>query len=157
VESESGVYVKLQIEISDGSSDDVVIIRCGRVDDTVKKIEEYVLSLSTRKLTFYKGTQEYYLPFEAILFFETAGDQVFAHTSNDAFQVKHRLYELEDMLPRSFVRAAKGTIVNTQRIYAINRNLTSSSQIAFSGTHKHIYVSRHYYKTLKEKMNERSV
>jgi DNA-binding LytR/AlgR family response regulator len=148
--------VKLRIEITDGSSEDEVVIRCGRVDDTIQKLQEYILSLSAPKLTFYKGAQEYYLPLEDILFFETSGEQVFAHTVKDAFKVKHRLYELEEMLPRAFVRASKGTIVNTGRIYAINRSLTASSQISFTGTHKHVYVSRYYYKALKEKMNERS-
>ena len=149
--------MKLSIEISDGSTEDEVIIRCGRVDDTVSKIQEFIRSLSTPKMAFYKGTQEYYLPIEDILFFETNGEQIFAHTTNDAFKVKYRLYELEEMLPWYFIRAAKGTIVNTQRIYAINRNLTSSSQIGFTGTHKQIYVSRHYFKSLKARMNDRSV
>ena len=149
--------MKLRIEISDGTVEDEVIIRCSRVDDTVQKLQEFISSLSAPKLTFYKGAQEYYLPLEEILFFETDGEQIFAHTANDAFKVKPRLYELEEMLPRYFVRAAKGTIVNTQRIYAINRNLTSSSLISFTGTHKQIYVSRYYYKSLKEKMSERSV
>jgi len=149
--------VKLRIELTDGSTEDEVIVRCGRVDDTVRKLQDYILDLTAPRLTFYKETQEYYLPLEDILFFETDGEQIFAHTESDSFKVKYRLYELEEMLPRSFVRAAKGTIVNTKRIYAINRNLTSSSRISFADTHKQIYVSRHYYKSLKEKMNERSV
>jgi len=147
--------LKLRIEVSDGTQEDEVIIRCGRVDETVEKLKEYVLSLSSPGVEFYKGTQVYYFPVEEILFFETDGEQVYAHSANDAFKVKHRLYELEKILPRKFVRAAKGTIVNTARIHAINRNLTSASQIRFIGTHKHIYVSRHYYKSLKEKMDER--
>ena len=147
--------MKLRIEISDDMEEPEVIVRCGRVDDSVSKLQEYVRSLSAPKLTFYKGTQEFYLPLEDILFFETDGEQVFSHTAGDAFKVKRRLYELEDILPRFFVRAAKGTIVNTQRIYAINRNLTSSSQICFTGTHKHIYVSRHYYQALKEIIGNR--
>lgn len=149
--------MKFHIEISDDVAEAEVIVRCGRVDETISKLQEYILSLSAPKLTFFKGTQEYYLPLEDILFFETSGEQVFSHTAGDAFKVKHRLYELEELLPRTFVRAAKGTIVNTQRIYAISRNLTSSSQISFIGTNKHIYVSRHYYKALKEKIDERSV
>ena len=149
--------MRLRIEISDGTVEDEVIIRCSRVDESVQRLQEFISSLSAPKLTFYKGAQEYYLPLEEILFFETDGEQIFAHTANDAFKVKPRLYELEEMLPRCFVRAAKGTIVNTQRIYAINRNLTSSSLISFTGTHKQIYVSRYYYKSLKEKMSERSV
>jgi len=147
--------VKLRIELTDGSTEDEIVIRCGRVDDNVQKIQEFILSLSAPRMTFYKGSQEYYLPLEEILFFETEGEQVFAHTPGDAFKVKHRLYELEEILPRPFIRAAKGTIVNTKQIYAINRNLTSASRISFPDTHKHIYVSRHYYKSLREKMGSR--
>jgi len=148
--------VKLRIEITDGSSEDEVVVRCGRVDENVQKLQEFILNLSAPRMTFYKDSQEYYLPLEEILFFETDGEQVFAHTKGDAFKVKHRLYELEEILPRQFSRAAKGTIVNIKQIYAIDRNITSSSKVSFPGTHKHIYVSRHYYKPLKEKMGERS-
>lgn len=149
--------MKLRIEVIDGLPETEVIIRCGHADNAVQKLQAYVQSLSVPKLTFYKGAHEYYLPPDEILFFETEGDQIFAHTKNDAFKVKHRLYELEEMLPRSFVRVAKGTIVNTSHVYSINRNIASSSQIKFMGTHKNIYVSRHYYKSLKYKMNERGV
>jgi len=147
--------VKLRIEVTDGSTEDEVIIRCSRVDDSVQKLQAYILSMSAPKLTFYKGAQEYFLPLEEILFFETDGEQVYAHTVNDAFRVKLRLYELEEILPHYFVRAAKGTIANTTHIYAIDRNLTASSLVKFAGTHKHIYASRHYYRSIKEKMNER--
>jgi DNA-binding LytR/AlgR family response regulator len=151
------VCVKLRIEISDGLPEDEVIIRCGRVDETVQKLHAYILGVSAPKISFYKGTQEYYLHLSDILFFETGDDQVHAHSASDAFTVKHRLYELEKMLPRTFVRAAKGTIVNTAHIYSINHNLTSPSQVKFTGTHKQIFVSRYYYNSLKERMNERSV
>ena len=149
--------MKLRIEIVEGCTEDEVIIRCGGVNEDVQKIGAYIQSLAAPKLTFYKGSQEFYLTLEEVLFFETEGEQVYAHTKNDAFRVRYRLYELETMLSGAFVRAAKGTIVNTKRIYAIHRNVTASSQIQFAGTHKHVYVSRHYYKTLKERMQERGM
>jgi len=142
--------------VSDGLPEDEVIIRCGRVDDTVQKLQRYILDLSRPKLIFYKGQQEFYLPLDDILFFETDDEQVYAHTANDAFLVKYRLYELETMLPGIFSRAAKGTIVNTARIFSISHSLTSSSLIRFNGTHKQVYVSRHYYQVLKNRMNERN-
>ena len=149
--------MKLRIEISDECIEDEVIIRCRNINDEVQKIQSYIQSLSAPKMVFYKGAQEYYLTLDEILFFETNGEQVFAHTGNDAFRVRHRLYELEDILSHVFVRIAKGTIINTARIYAIHRNLTASSQIQFVGTHKHVYVSRHYYNNLKERMQERGI
>ena len=143
--------------MSEGIPEDEVIIHCGRVDETIQKLQRYINSLAKPKLTFFKGQQEFYLPIEDILFFETDGEQVYAHTANDAFRVKHRLYELESMLPYAFARAAKGTIINTSRIYAIHHNITSSSQIRFADTHKQVYVSRHYYQTIKNKITERSI
>jgi len=144
--------MKLRVEFTDGSMEDEVIIRCGRVDDAIQKLQEYIRNMSVPKLAFFKDTQEYYLPLDDVLFFETEGEQVFAHTAKDAYRVKHRLYELEKILPRFFIRAAKGTIVNTKRIYAINHSVTSSSRISFIDTHKHVYVSRHYYKSFKERV-----
>ena len=149
--------MKLHIEVIEGLAEDEVIIRCSRVDDSVQKLEMYINSLSRPKIIFYKGQKEFYMPIEEIFFFETDSEQAYAHTATDAFRVKLRLYELETMLPHSFIRVAKGTIVNTSHIYSISRNLASSSQIKFMGTHKHVYVSRHYYKALKNKMNERRV
>ena len=147
--------MKLRIELTEDLSEHEIVIRCNRVDDKITKLQEFIKSMSTLQLTFYKGTHEYYLPLDNILFFETEGEQIYAHTTNDSYRVKRRLYELEEILPRTFVRAAKGTIVNTTRIHAINRSLTGASQVAFAGTHKQIYVSRHYFNSLKEKMKER--
>jgi len=148
--------VKLRIEINEELPESEVVIRCGRMDEQIRKLEAFVLGMSELKLTFYKGSQEFFIPLSKVLFLQTEGETVYAHTADDAFLVKHRLYELEETLPRTFVRAAKGTIVNTSRIYSIDRNLTSASKISFTGTHKSVYVSRHYYKFLKEKMYERS-
>lgn len=150
--------MKLRIELSDNLPEDEVIIRCGRVDDTIQKIQQYILeqSASGPKITFYKDNQEFYIPLEDILFFETEGETIYAHTANDAYKTKYRLYELEEMLPKQFVRASKSTILNVMQIYSIARNITASSLVQFVNSHKQVYVSRHYYKELKLRLNERS-
>ena len=147
--------MKLRIEISDELNEAEIIIRCSQIDENVQKLQSFIKELGSPKIVFYKGQQEYFLPLEDILFFETEGERVFAHTTKDAFKVKFKLYELEEILPRNFARASKGTIVNTSKIYAINRQLTSSSQVKFTNTHKQIYISRHYFNALKNKINER--
>ena len=149
--------MKIRIEITENLIEDEVVIRCGRVDETIQNIHQYILEQSAinKKITFYKQNEEYYFPLQEVLFFETEGEHVYAHTVNDAYRIKYRLYELEEMLPRYFVRAAKATIVNTKQIYSIARNITASSLITFIGTHKQVYVSRYYYNELRQRMNER--
>ena len=148
--------MKLHIERSDDCVEDEIVIRCREVNASILAIKAHIQDFALPKLIFYQGNQAFYLRREDIFFFETEGDQVYAHTHNDSFLVRHRLYELEAMLSHPFMRIAKGTIVNTTHIYAIYRNFTASSKIQFSGTHKHVYVSRHYHKALKEKMQERT-
>jgi DNA-binding LytR/AlgR family response regulator len=92
---------------------------------------------------------------EDVLFFETEGERIYAHTTNDSYIVKYRLYELENILHRHFVRVAKSAIVNIRQIYSINRNLTTSSLISFFDSHKSIYVSRSYYLQLRKRLDER--
>ncbi len=148
--------MKIHIEIVGDLTEDEVIIRCGRVDDTIQKLHQYILeqTQSPVKLTFYKDNQEFYFPLDDVLFFETDGEHIHAQTAEDAFRIKYRLYELEDMLPKNFVRASKSAIVNTRKIYSVTRNLTASSLIQFAGSHKQVYVSRYYYSNLRQRLSQ---
>ena len=92
-----------------------------------------------------------------IMFFETSGETVCAHTADDIFKTEFKLYELQKILPAKFIRISKSAIVNTVHILSISRNITSSSLIKFHKSHKQVYVSRLYYKELKQKLSERNV
>lgn len=150
--------MKIRIEVVENLAEDEVLIRCGRVDDTIQKIHQYILeqSSSNSKFTFYKQNQEYYFPLDNVFFFETDGEYVYAHTADDAYRIKYRLYELETILPRNFVRASKSTIINSTQVFSISRNLTASSLVKFINSHKQVYVSRRYYQDLRQRINERS-
>ena len=39
------------------------------------------------EVDFYKGTGEYYLDLSEILFFETEGSKIYAHTQKEAYEV----------------------------------------------------------------------
>lgn len=120
----------------------------------IRRIHQYALeqTQSGENITFYKDNQEFYFPLEDVLFFETEGEHIHAHTANDAYRIKFRLYELEELLPKDFIRASKSSIVNVRKIYSIARNMTSSSLIRFAGSHKQVYVSRYYYAGLRARL-----
>jgi len=151
--------VKIRIELIDDLSEDEVLIRCGQVDDKIQKIQQYILeqTSASSKMIFYKQNQEFYFSLNNVLFFETDGEHIYAHTTNDEYRIKYRLYELDEILPRYFVRASKSTIINILQVYSIARNITSSSLMEFKNSHKHVYVSRHYYKDVRQRLNERSI
>lgn len=149
--------MKVHIEVDDSMSNDEVLIRCGRADEDIRNLCQLILEHGGAEpnITFYKGNMEYYFPLKNVLFIETDGDHIYAHTEDDAFMIKYRLYELQDLLPRSFVRVAKSTIVNSAKVYSVTRNITSASLIQFADSHKQVYASRNYYKDLQQRLQER--
>ena len=149
--------MKIKIEIDENLSEDEVLIRCRGLTEQVTEIQKAVSEVvnTSKRFVFYRGNTEYYLALDEILFFETDGDGINAHTRDNIYQTKYKLYELEDLLPGCFMRISKSSIVNTNHIYSISRNLTASSVVAFAGTHKQVYVSRYYYKPLVNKLEEK--
>ena len=149
--------MKIRIEIDENLIEDEVVIHCASINEEVTKVQKAISEVvnASQKLVFYKDVTEYYLELHEILFFETDENGISAHTRKDVYQTKYKLYELEDLLPGFFMRVSKSTILNTRHIYSINRNLTASSVVAFTGTHKQVYVSRYYYKPLISKLEEK--
>ena len=149
--------MKIRIEIDDNLTENEIVIKCKALDNDVMKVQKYVLELSSAvsKMTFFKDEREYYLSLSEVMFFETDEAFVYAHTNHDAYRVKYRLYELEEILPHDFIRVSKSTIVNVASIFSIDRNLTSSSLIQFYNSHKKVFVSRLYYKNLRQRLDGR--
>lgn len=146
--------MKVRVEISEDVREKELVIRAGEYDDEVRQLLDALQDMQGRRqLVFYKDSTEYFFPADRILFFETGGRQVYAHTKDDVFVVRYRLYELEDILSGKFMRVSKSTIVNLGRIFALTQSL-SNCLIQFAGTHKQVYVSRRYYRLLRERMQE---
>ena len=149
--------MKIEIDIDENIEDLEVIIKCAVINDKVQKLQRYLSDISQDKkqVIFYQKEKEYYFDVSRILFFETSENGIDAHTKDDIFNVRYKLYELEELLPAYFMRVSKSTILYTHEVYSITKNITSASKVEFHGTHKRVYVSRNYYKTLKYILQER--
>ncbi len=142
--------------MTDDDAQEEIVIRCKEITPRIIRFQQLLSEKlsDTRQLCFFKGSTEYYIDAEQILFFETDGSSVTAHSTKEVFETRMKLYELETVLGNGFMRISKSAIVNLRKIYSISRNVTASSAIEFAGTHKQVYVSRAYYKILKERLEE---
>lgn len=146
--------MKIKIELDDSLDDVEVVIRASQLSAQLEEIRQLLTQHNRPPLIFYKGANEYFLDLKDMLFFETDGDKIFGHTADNAYEVKLKLYELENYLPRQFSRVAKSTIVNIKEIYSLEKSFSGTSTIRFNASHKQVHVSRHYYHLLKEKLQE---
>lgn len=149
--------MKIRIEVDGQITEDQLIIKCKNLTTDIVAIEKAIseLLIERKNISFYKNDVEYYIPLSEVLFFETNENSINAHSIEDIYEVKYKLYELEEILPQNFLRISKSTILNVEQIFSIERNITASSIVGFQKTHKKVYVSRHYYKSLKNKLKEK--
>ena len=151
--------MKVIVNVDENCIEEQVIINCHELNENIINIQKTISAMENQslKIELKQGEKEFYIDVGEILFFETDNNQVMAHTANEIFLTGSKLYELEKILPWYFSRISKSAILNVKKVYAITRNLTASSLIEFEGTPKHVYVSRAYYKPLKEKLEEEAL
>lgn len=146
--------MKVRIELDPQMDEPEMIIRAPRLTEDVARFQQLILEQKMTPLTFYKDRSEYFVDVSEILFFETDGEKIYGHTREEAYEVRQKLYELEEILPIAFCRISKSTIVNTKQIYSIEKSFSGTSTVNFYQTHKQVHVSRHYYQLLKERLKE---
>ena len=108
--------MKLRIEIDSNLEETEIVIKAATLTDEIADLQRLLQESKSPRLIFYKGTGEYYLDLSEILFFETEGNKIYAHTQKDAYEVRLKLYELESILPRYFSRVSKSTIANIRQV-----------------------------------------
>ena len=153
--------MKIRVDIDDclNENDEEVVIRCKTLSEEVLMLQKQLSEIvsSKLKLEVFKADSVLYLKPDEILFLETADTFLAVHTTKDIYSAKQRLYELEEILPSSFVRISKSAIVNITNIRSVRRNITGPSEIEFEGTVKKAYASRNYLKQLMNRLEEKRI
>ena len=147
--------MKIKIEI-DPDSQKEIIIRAPAIDDEVRRIEEALerAMSSPGEIALKSVSGEIFVPYSEIFFFEVSGDKVYAHTKLNCYVCPMRLTELTEILPRYFCRASKSSMINVMKIRSIVRSPTGVGEVSFNGTEKKAFISRMYYKVVREIIEE---
>lgn len=146
--------MKIRFEI-DPNGEEEIIIRCRALSEDVLQLERLINGNSSKtEMELHLGGNDYFVSLDEILFFETSGSKTAAHTVNRMYYTDFKLYELEEKLPRSFMRISKSCVLNLNSVVALKRELTGICEAGFRDTTKKVYISRSYYKPFREKINE---
>ncbi|WP_298025094.1 LytTR family DNA-binding domain-containing protein [uncultured Dysosmobacter sp.] len=115
------------------------------------EVEELLALLTAESgvlLGFREGTAVP-LPPESILRFYGEEKEVRVQTLDGTYTVRQRLYELEALLDRRFVRISHSEIVNLRQVTALDLSLTGTIRMTLTGGTV-TYASRRYVKKIKE-------
>ena len=145
--------MKIRTEISDSEE---IIIRCRERNDRIRSLEAAIEETlrGENEISLFSDGTEFFVPKISILYFESFGGKVYAHTRDRIYTAPHKLFELEGILPSSFVRVSKSAIANIAEISYLRREIVGNGEMGFRGCEKKVYFSRAYFKLLQYKIEE---
>lgn len=143
--------MKIIIEPPQPNEEDAVIVRCASPD---QRLISMLLAFQTAntELTGYQNDKIVRLNYQDVFYFESNENRVFAYYHSDVFEVKYKLYELEELFrPLDFVRCSKSMIVNMEKIEYLSPLFSGKLEAHLKNGEK-VLISRQYVRSLKVKL-----
>lgn len=140
--------MKCTLIITDEHQEEVVIYARERTKLT-DDIEALVIG-SVTEIIGYGENQAIRLRTDEVTCFMVEDSKVYALTDKEKYQLKQRLYQLEEMLPDNFVKINQSCIANIRQIKKFDTSVSGTLVINFKNGYKD-YVSRRQMKTVKER------
>ena len=143
--------MKITIETPHPGEEDEIIVRCAALDEQLMKLI-YALKMRQDKITGYVEDKIVKLEPKEIFYFESVDNKVFAYTDKGVYEVRRKLYEIEeDFAHMDFLRISKSSIVNVAKIAYLRPIFNGRFEAKLKNDEK-IIISRQYIVDLKKKL-----
>ena len=126
-----------------------IIVQAPSRTAEIEDLMELIGDLSPSPISGYSDGVLTKLRKDSIIRVYSKDKRVYADTADGSFLIKSPLYQLEESLPRYFVRISNSEIVNSNRILKMDIRLTGTILIHLEGDIVS-HVSRRYVSKVKE-------
>ncbi|MDD6081532.1 MAG: LytTR family DNA-binding domain-containing protein [Oscillospiraceae bacterium] len=143
--------MKIRIETPLDSEEDEIVIRCRKLDSRIMTVIE-AYNRESKELYGYKGNTAELLSCEDIYYFESVDNKVYAYARSEVYEIKHKLYEIEELYQFSnLLRCSKSMILNISKIKCVTPLFNGRMEAHLKNDEK-IIISRQYVSSLKKKI-----
>lgn len=109
--------MKIDIELRPDSKETRVVIYTPEITDEVQEIINNLKRTEKKRIIGNKDERIYILSLDDIFCFYSQNGKIFAQTENTSYEVREKLYRLEeDLIGTSFIRISKFAIANVDKI-----------------------------------------
>ena len=131
-----------------------VVLACMEKTKDFCEIEQYALSVGDKVTVSGKDKALLNIRKEDILYMESVGELVFAYTKRDVYEMKMRLYEIEEEFQdHHFIRCSKSMIINLNQVDSV-RPAINGRFLAKMDNEEEVIISRQYAKSVKKAILE---
>ena len=139
--------------VIDKDREEEVVIYIHERNSLSSEIEELVMGRSLELFGF-KDKNIVKLSPSDVFCFTVENNKVYALCEREKYQIKQRLYLLEEILDRDFVKINQSCIANIKQIKRFETSIGVSLSVVFKNGYRD-YVSRRQLKAVKERIGIR--
>ena len=110
-----------------------------------------LLENQSKSIAVMDGEETYLCPLNKIYYIEAVDKRIFLYTKDGCYEVRKRLYELEEILSADFFRCSKSMIIHMRKISSVKADFNGRMRASLLNGEE-ILISRGYVKNLKEKL-----
>lgn len=145
--------MKLTIEQELSRQEPEIIIRCGLMDQRLKRLVEQI-KLFSFSVPGKKDGVSRQVPLEEIFYFESVDNKTFLYLEHEVLGCELKLYELEERLRgTTFVRISKNSILNASAVAGVRAQVNGRLEAVLKNKEK-LIVSKHYVPDFREKFED---
>lgn len=146
----SNNLIDIEIKIDENYKIPKIVVYTNQVNEELTKIVNKLKSADEEKIIGFKDDEAFIIEFSRIELIYTENKKIFARVDNEAYQIKKRIFELEECLEDvNFVRISNSEIVNLKKVTSIDFKLTGTMMLKLKSGNN-TFVSRRYVKKIKE-------
>ena len=138
--------------IIDKENEEVITARVKKVNELTEKIETLVKEyVGENKIVVFSEDETVILEIKNIECVTVIDNKVWAITENGKYLIKNRLYEVEKLLPSSFIKINKSSVANISKIKKFISTYSGSVNVEFKSGYTD-YVSRRCLPQVKRRL-----
>lgn len=143
--------IKISLEELPAGAEEEIIIRCAQPDEDILKLI-YALKARREKLPCTENGSIIMVEPRSVYYFESVDDRVFVYCESKVYEIKRRLYELEQQFENTdFLRISKSVIVNLSKISKLTPGFNGRFEVLLDNGERTM-ISRQYVPALKKKL-----
>ena len=109
-----------------------------------ENLSDYIEGKKRQIIGYGTKKEMYSIQLEDILYFEAVGDLVFAYTGDQVYEIKMRLYQVEETVQQNgILRVSKSFLVNVRKIEKV-RSVLNGRFMAVMENGEEVLITRHY-------------
>ena len=146
--------MKVRERLVDDYSKEGVLLEYVEFTKEFQEVKDYVLHKGEKITAYTENKEAVSIRIEDILYFEAVGELVFAYLESRVYEVKLRLYQVEEKLDMpNILRASKSVLLNLDHIVSV-RPALNGRLYAKMENGEDVLISRKYAKQIAKHIME---